>query len=70
MSSQNKQLQDLTDENSALKTDLHRVKDALKSATTGQPRADRVAELESLLGNMEEEKQELQVRVCGRATYL
>jgi len=61
LSTQLKQATELSDENTALKTELARAKEAYKQASTGNNRSGKEVELESLLGNMEEEKQQLQV---------
>ncbi len=64
MTTQLKQGTELSDENTTLKTELARAKEAYKQASAGAGRPGKEVELESLLGNMEEEKQQLQVTFC------
>ena len=59
LDAQAKQIQELKDTNTSLKTDIQRVKASL----SGEPKLQsRVAELESMLDGVEHEKKQLNVR--------
>ena len=63
LDSQAKQLRELQDTNSSLKTDLQRAK---SNVSSGPKLQERVSELESLVASMEQDSYKAQVRVYSQ----